>query len=85
MRVSKRLRVDERAQVHHQGQVDLEAVYREHGERLWRALMGFTGDRELTDETVSEVFAQAHSYRIRGGAARCGSGGRRLAGRVSSA
>jgi RNA polymerase sigma-70 factor (ECF subfamily) len=57
--VSKRARVDERGQVHRQEHVDLEAVYREHGDRLWRALMAFTGDRGLADETVSEAFAQA--------------------------
>jgi RNA polymerase sigma-70 factor (ECF subfamily) len=38
---------------------DLERVYREHGARLWRALLGFTGDPEMASDTVAEAFAQA--------------------------
>lgn len=37
----------------------IEAVYREHHQRLWRSLLGYTGDRELADEAESEAFAQA--------------------------
>jgi RNA polymerase sigma-70 factor (ECF subfamily) len=57
--VNKRAPVPERAQVHRQGEVDLEAVYREQGDRLWRALVGFTGNWDIAAEAVSEAFAQA--------------------------
>jgi RNA polymerase sigma factor (sigma-70 family) len=38
---------------------DLEAVYREHGERLWRAVLAYAGDREVASDAVAEAFAQA--------------------------
>lgn len=44
---------------------DLEAFYREHGERLWRAVLGYAGDREVASDAVAEAFAQA----LRGGEA----------------
>jgi len=37
----------------------IEAIYREHGERLWWAVLAFTGDRDVTDDAVAEAFAQA--------------------------
>jgi RNA polymerase sigma factor (sigma-70 family) len=37
----------------------LEAVYRSHGQRLWRALVAYTGDREVASDAVGEAFAQA--------------------------
>jgi RNA polymerase sigma-70 factor (ECF subfamily) len=37
----------------------LEAVYREHGERLWRSLLAFTGDPDVASDAVAEAFAQA--------------------------
>jgi RNA polymerase sigma-70 factor (ECF subfamily) len=37
----------------------LERVYREHGERLWRAVYLFSGDREIASDAVAEAFAQA--------------------------
>ena len=37
----------------------LELLYREHGGRLWRAVMGFVGDREVANDAVAEAFAQA--------------------------
>jgi RNA polymerase sigma-70 factor, ECF subfamily len=37
----------------------LEAVYREHGERLWRSLLAFSGDPDLAGDAVAEAFAQA--------------------------
>ena len=40
---------------------DLERVYREHGPRLWRALLGFTGDGEIASDAQAEAFAQALS------------------------
>src|ERR1041385_1478803 len=36
-----------------------EDVYREHGERLWRSVFLFTGDREIASDAVAEAFAQA--------------------------
>jgi RNA polymerase sigma-70 factor, ECF subfamily len=37
----------------------LEDVYREHGPKIWRALMAYAGDRDVADEALSEAFAQA--------------------------
>jgi RNA polymerase sigma-70 factor (ECF subfamily) len=37
----------------------LEAVYREQGARLWRALLAYSGDRDVADEALGEAFAQA--------------------------
>lgn len=38
---------------------ELERVYREDGERLWRSLLLFCGDGELASDAVAEAFAQA--------------------------
>ncbi|HEX5936485.1 MAG TPA: sigma-70 family RNA polymerase sigma factor [Actinomycetota bacterium] len=38
---------------------DLEQLYREHGNRLWWALVAFSGDREIASDAESEAFAQA--------------------------
>ena len=38
---------------------EVELLYREHGERLWRAVMAFAGDREVASDAVAEAFAQA--------------------------
>jgi len=45
----------------------LEQVYREHGVRLWRAVLLGSGSREVADDAVAEAFAQALR---RGGALR---------------
>jgi RNA polymerase sigma-70 factor (ECF subfamily) len=37
----------------------LEALYREDGDRLWRALLAFGGDAEVASDSVAEAFAQA--------------------------
>jgi RNA polymerase sigma-70 factor (ECF subfamily) len=37
----------------------LERLYRQDGTRLWRALVAFSGDREVASDAVSEAFAQA--------------------------
>jgi RNA polymerase sigma-70 factor (ECF subfamily) len=37
----------------------LEETYREHAPKLWRALIAYTGDREVADDALSEAFAQA--------------------------
>jgi RNA polymerase sigma-70 factor (ECF subfamily) len=34
-------------------------VYREQGDRLWRAILFFSGDREVASDAVAEAFAQA--------------------------
>ena len=39
--------------------LELEGVYREHGARLWRAVLLATGSREVADDAVAEAFAQA--------------------------
>jgi len=36
----------------------LDRLYREHGERLWRAVLAFCGDREVASDAVAEAFAQ---------------------------
>lgn len=38
---------------------DLEAVYREDGVRLWRALYAYANDAELASDAAAEAFAQA--------------------------
>ena len=38
---------------------DLEVLYREHGDRLWWALLAFSGDREVASDATAEAFAQA--------------------------
>jgi RNA polymerase sigma-70 factor (ECF subfamily) len=45
----------------------LEQVYREHGTRLWRAVLLASGSRDVADDAVAEAFAQALR---RGGALR---------------
>lgn len=37
----------------------LEELYRIHGDRLWRALLAYTGDRDVASDSVAEAFAQA--------------------------
>ncbi len=37
----------------------LERLYWEDGARLWRALVAFSGDREVASDAVAEAFAQA--------------------------
>ena len=38
---------------------DLERLYREHGDRLWRAVFVWSGDRQVADDAVAEAFTQA--------------------------
>ena len=37
----------------------LEAVYRTDADRLWRALLAYSGDADLASEAVAEAYAQA--------------------------
>ena len=38
---------------------ELERLYRKDGARLWRSLVAFTGDAEISRDSVAEAFAQA--------------------------
>jgi RNA polymerase sigma factor (sigma-70 family) len=38
---------------------DIEHLYQEHGGRLWRALLAYTGDRDLASDAAAEAFARA--------------------------
>jgi RNA polymerase sigma factor (sigma-70 family) len=38
---------------------DIERLYQKDGARLWRSLLGFTGDSELAKDAMAEAFAQA--------------------------
>jgi RNA polymerase sigma-70 factor, ECF subfamily len=42
-----------------EARTEIERVYREDGARLQRALLLFTGDREVAEDAVAEAFAQA--------------------------
>ncbi|MEE9533994.1 MAG: sigma-70 family RNA polymerase sigma factor [Acidimicrobiia bacterium] len=42
---------------------ELESVYREHGPRLWRAVLAYSGDPEIASDAVAEAFAQAMASR----------------------
>ncbi len=37
----------------------VEALYRTHGERIWRAVLAFSQDPDLASDAVAEAFAQA--------------------------
>ena len=38
---------------------EVELVYRAEALKMWRALVGFTGDREIANDAVAEAFARA--------------------------
>jgi len=38
---------------------EIERLYRDHGGRLWHALLGFSGDPEVASDALAEAFAQA--------------------------
>ncbi|MGH2462028.1 MAG: RNA polymerase sigma factor [Candidatus Limnocylindria bacterium] len=42
-----------------EGFTPVETVYRQDGDRLWRALVAFGGDPDLANDAVAEAFAQA--------------------------
>jgi len=50
--------MEARASVHMTSQ-SVEAVYREHRERLWRSLLAFAGDPAIAEDAIAEAFAQA--------------------------
>ena len=37
----------------------IEDLYRQHGDRLWRAVYGYAQDRAIADDAVAEAFTQA--------------------------
>lgn len=39
--------------------IGIEQVYRSEGERMWRAVFAYAGDREVASDAVAEAFAQA--------------------------
>ena len=39
----------------------IEGIYREHGNRIWRALLAYSGDPEIASDATAEAFAQALS------------------------
>jgi RNA polymerase sigma-70 factor (ECF subfamily) len=39
-------------------ELEVERLYRAVGARLWRAVMAYCGDREITNDAVAEAFAQ---------------------------
>ncbi|TMK86784.1 MAG: hypothetical protein E6G44_01900, partial [Actinobacteria bacterium] len=38
---------------------ELECLYRDERDRMWRAVFAFAGDREVASDAVAEAFAQA--------------------------
>jgi RNA polymerase sigma-70 factor (ECF subfamily) len=38
---------------------EVERLYREQGDRMWRAVLAFAGDPEVASDAVAETFAQA--------------------------
>ena len=38
---------------------DIEQVYRTEAQKMWRALLGYSGDRQIADDAVAEAFARA--------------------------
>lgn len=40
-------------------QSEIERVYREHGLKLWRSILAYSGDHAVADDAVAEAFAQA--------------------------
>jgi RNA polymerase sigma-70 factor (ECF subfamily) len=38
---------------------EVEAVYRQDGDRLWRALFAFAGNQDVASDALAEAFAQA--------------------------
>ena len=38
---------------------EIERLYRDQGDRMWRALLAYAGDPEVASDAVAEAFAQA--------------------------
>lgn len=39
-------------------EIDLSALWQEHGPSVWRAVFAYAGDREVASDAVAEAFAQ---------------------------
>lgn len=39
--------------------IGIEQLYRSEGDRIWRAVFAYAGDREVASDAVAEAFAQA--------------------------
>jgi RNA polymerase sigma-70 factor (ECF subfamily) len=48
---------DVRVEAGHRG--ELERLYRDQRDRMWRAVLAFAGDPEVASDAVAEAFAQA--------------------------
>jgi RNA polymerase sigma-70 factor (ECF subfamily) len=46
------------ARVRGSAQSEVERLYRREGDRLWRSVLFYCGDREIASEAVAEAFAQ---------------------------
>ena len=42
---------------------DIEQVYRTEAQRIWRALVGYAGNKQIADDAVAEAFARALLHR----------------------
>ncbi|MGH2725292.1 MAG: RNA polymerase sigma factor [Actinomycetota bacterium] len=38
---------------------EIERLYRDHGPKMWRALLAYSGDPEVASDALAEAFAQA--------------------------
>jgi RNA polymerase sigma-70 factor, ECF subfamily len=47
------------ATVSRRAESDLERLFEAEAKRIWRALVAYTGDREVADDAMAEAFAQA--------------------------
>jgi len=41
------------------GEPDLERLFEEESKLIWRALVAYTGDRDVASDAMAEAFAQA--------------------------
>jgi RNA polymerase sigma-70 factor (ECF subfamily) len=53
------MRMDVEQQMHAGSRDEIEHVWREHRATMWRSLVAWTGDPDLSSDAVAEAFAQA--------------------------
>jgi DNA-directed RNA polymerase specialized sigma24 family protein len=53
----------ERARAGVSRSAEIERLYREGGDRMWRAVLAFAGDPEIASDAVAEAFAQVPAAR----------------------
>lgn len=51
--------VENSAVVSRDARTEIESAYQSHGDRLWRALLGYTADPEIASDALVEAFTQA--------------------------